>query len=143
MKKKIVILGSTSSIGKSLLNIIRRDGFTLRKVSNVRQIEDVVGVVGNTYTYSLTGDGSDYYFTGHGLTSEPDPSLTITLNDTLVLENNTLSNYHPLEINDSSGLRILGPVDGGGKLEFKPSRSGTYSYKCTAHVNMNGLINVS
>ncbi len=128
---------------RGILTIIRRDGFTLRKVSNVRQIEDVVSVIGHTYTYSLTGDGSHYYFTGHGLSNTPDPVLTITLNDTLVLENNTSYNYHPLVIDDPIGAQILGPVYGGSKLEFKPPSTGTYRYKCRAHVNMDGDIIVS
>lgn len=115
----------------------------------------VNGEVGptNAKRYSVVNDGAAAYdFTGEGLTDEANPSLTLMVNQELILTVN--ASGHPLWIKDqgatgagSSTVPGAGAVDNNGAtsavVRFRAYTAGTYYYNCQHHAAMRGSITVS
>ena len=115
----------------------------------------VNGEVGptNAKRYSVVNNGAGAYgFTGEGLTNEADPSLTLMVNQELILTINAAG--HPLWIKDnestgegSATVPGAGPVDNNGStsgvIRFRAFTAGTYYYNCQYHAAMRGSITVS
>jgi hypothetical protein len=115
----------------------------------------VNGQVGpsNAKNYSVVNSGSGAYaFTGEGLTSESNPSLTLMVNQELILTVDATG--HPLWIKDvgetgegTASIDGAGPVDNNGAqtavIRFRAFTAGTYYYNCQYHAGMRGTITVS
>ena len=115
----------------------------------------VNGEVGpsNAKRYSVVNDGAGAYdFTGEGLTDEANPSLTLMVNQELILTIN--ASGHPLWIKDngstgagSATVPGAGTVDNNGStsavIRFRAHTAGTYYYNCQYHAAMRGSITVS
>ena len=100
---------------------------------------------GTTYSYDVTSNGFIHYI----INGENDPTLTISLGDTLRLTNNL--NAHPLYIKTALGYGTTNQITDGsvtgqgstnGTVVFTPTSIGTYYYQCSAHPEMNGIIQV-
>ena len=98
-----------------------------------------------TYNYTVTARSGNtaYLWTGHGLSNEPDPTITIRSGDTLRVTNNT--GAHVMRIyNDpsvSSGSQVA--AQSGTLLSYTPTAAGVFYYKCSSHASMAGSIIVS
>ncbi len=116
----------------------------------------VNGEVGQTNAkrYSVVNNASgSYEFTGEGLTSSPNPSLTLMMDQELILTIN--ASGHPLWIKDTqstgagstSNVQTWGSFDENGAetgiLRFRPWKAGTYYYNCQYHSSMKGSITVT
>lgn len=98
-----------------------------------------------TYNYTVTArsDNTAYLWTGHGLSNEPDPTITIRAGDTLRVTNNT--GGHVIRLyNDpsvSSGSQVA--AQSGTLLTYTPTSTGVFYYKCSSHAAMAGSVIVS
>ncbi len=99
----------------------------------------------STYSYQVTYN-SPYHYIINGM---PDPTLTISLGDTLILIND--GGAHPLYIktalsngttNQITDVTVSGQGSNDGPIVFIPTSIGTYYYQCSVHEDMNGIINV-
>lgn len=104
-------------------------------------------------SYSVTNSGaSAYLFTGEGLTSASNPSLTVEVGQMLEFSLNAAG--HPLYVSDtnSTGTKdalttyfhnIIGQGASTGATRVIFSQPGTYHYNCGFHGSMNGTITVT
>jgi plastocyanin len=95
-----------------------------------------------------TSSSVGYTFTGsdeNGSFNDTDnnPSITMTLGDTLTIDLSSLGSSHPLVIKDASDNTVA-TEDSDRKVRFAPTTaSGDYYYICTSHPSsMRGTINV-
>ena len=105
----------------------------------------------NILEWTLTASGIDHYiFAGPGFAgTETDPTIYVMRGHTYKFTNNM--NAHPFQIQSTQGLSGTAYGDGitnnavsNGTLtwEVRMDAPATLYYQCTAHVNMNGTINV-
>lgn len=88
----------------------------------------------NANTASVTVPQSD----GYGQSSFNPADVTVPVNGTVAWSNNDSIEHHPTA-DDGSWNVDLGP-GGGGQMSFKTA--GTFSYHCSIHPNMTGVITV-
>jgi len=109
-------------------------------------------------SYTVTADSGNYVFNGSGLTNVTNPSLTLTVGQFMMVDNQSGSS-HPFVIkkgNISGATTGAGPTSPGwarlennnqhgsaNKLQVSFKESGDYYYICQAHSTMKGSITVS
>ena len=109
-------------------------------------------------SYTVTVDSGNYVFNGSGLTNAANPSLTLTVGQFLMVDNQSGSS-HPFVVkkgNVSGAATGAGPTSPGwarlennnqhgsdNKLQVSFKESGDYYYICQAHSSMKGSITVS
>lgn len=111
------------------------------------------GDVSNTVSgrWSLTGDGSNYFFTGVGITAGNTSNPILYLSRGKIYEFvNTQSSSHPFEIRLSNGgaaysVGISTYTSGSNlitKFEIPMNSPNTLFYQCTVHSGMGNTISV-
>jgi plastocyanin len=100
-------------------------------------LADDTGIVYNT---SVTGNGTDYTFSGD-LTGN-DPAISLEEGDTLIVDNTAGAVSHPFVIEDGSSNQV-GSDNGSGVYTFTATTAGAYTYRCTSHPSMTGTITVA
>jgi plastocyanin len=92
----------------------------------------------NEHDYVITGDGSNYTFSGDA--AGIDPVLNVSIKETLTFSN---TGGHPLAIYNSQNELVAS--ESNGTTTFVPRYEDTYYYQCTVtgHENMRGDIVVT
>jgi len=111
-----------------------------------------INVIGSSVAvdgrWTLTGDGSNYTFTGIGITSgnNTDPVLYLARGRVYEFVNNA-GGSHPFEIRESSGgsaytTGVTGSSSGTTRFEVPMNAPNTLFYQCTVHAGMGNTISV-
>ncbi len=92
----------------------------------------------NAHNYVITGDGSNYTFSGD--ITGADPTLNALIKETLTFNN---TGGHPLAIYNSQNELVA--TESNGATTFTPKYADTYYYQCTVagHESMRGDIVVT
>ena len=141
--------GLIASWGNAEWQIAEDSGFT----TNVQTVTSPLNTTITPITYNLTSNaqtgayrfvGSDYSNTYND--SELNPSIIISVGDTLVFDNTSTYASHPMFIRDADGgASVSNPAptgEGTGTVSWTPTVAGTYYYQCAVHPAMIGTITV-